>query len=80
MTELEQISRACPAQWTAVDPEGALVYARYRWGVLTVDRFEPGCEWDWERCESLYDLSVGHPFDGWMTTEEMVALTGMTEL
>lgn len=75
-----EITPACPTQWTARDADCRLVYVRYRWGQLTVERFDPGCDWDWNRVECLYAASVGDPLDGVMTTEEMVALTGMTEL
>jgi len=74
-----QHTTACPAQWMARDEDDRLIYVRYRWGHLTVERFDPECDWEWERVERIYDLQVGHPLDGWMTTEEMVTLTGLEE-
>ena len=70
---------ACPSQWEAQDQHGHKIYARYRWGHLTVTRSDaPSNELkDALVGTQIYEGYHGDGLDGWMTTEVMLIKTGM---
>ena len=37
VTEIIQTCGACPSQWEGSLKDGRMFYARYRWGVLTIE-------------------------------------------
>lgn len=60
---------ACPSQWDIYTDKDEYIYARYRWGVLTLTLYpmRHGIE--------LYRERVGDEFDGVMDTDELMKLT-----
>jgi hypothetical protein len=67
LKSLTKTCDACPAQWEGETVDGGIFYARYRWGYLyvTVDG------------ENVFELDYGGGYDGSMTTDEMLRLTGI---
>ena len=66
------ISIACPTTYVGKSAEGLTVYARYRWGLLSVridDSPEPECEGaaGWE----ILQKTIGHEFDGWLNYSDL---------
>ena len=61
---------ACPSQWDIYTDDGEYIYARYRWGRLTLT-LNP---WR-ENTEELYRKDIGDDFDGVMETTELMKLT-----
>ena len=61
---------ACPSQWDIYTDDGEYIYARYRWGRLTLT-LNP---WR-ENTEELYRKDIGDNFDGVMETTELVEHT-----
>jgi hypothetical protein len=61
---------ACPSQWDAETWDGEQVYARYRYGYLSVRMGGPGGE-------EIFGKEVGDGLDGTMSDEDMLAHTGM---
>lgn len=55
----------CPTQWTGEDDQGRYVYARYRWGRLTVEADD----------ELVLSLGYGDGMSGVMSFDELKALT-----
>lgn len=69
LVKLTQISDFAPSQWEGIAVDGKVVLVHYRYGVLTVYRFNPGEKWhSGERRE----VRVGGPLDGTLTTDEML--------
>lgn len=62
---------SCPSQWDAWDADGTYYYIRYRWGRLTVAMGEV-------LGDLVFDAQVGGQWDGTMTTDEMLKITGAT--
>ena len=60
---------ACPSQWDIYTDEGEYIYARYRWGVLTLT-LNP-----WRDGQLLYKERHGEELDGVMETTELVEHT-----
>lgn len=60
-----QTCSACPSQWDISTNKGEYIYARYRWGVLTVT-LDP-----WKDDVVLYTERHGDGLDGVMDTSEM---------
>lgn len=60
---------ACPSQWDIYTDKDEYIYARYRWGVLTLTLYpmRHGTE--------LYRERIGDEFDGVMGTAELMKLT-----
>lgn len=60
---------ACPSQWDIYTNKDEYIYARYRWGVLTLTLYpmQHGIE--------LYRKKIGDEFDGVMDTDELIKLT-----
>lgn len=61
---------ACPSQWNIYTDEGEYIYARYRWGRLTIT-LNP---WR-EGSKELYCEDIGDGLDGVMETTELVEYT-----
>lgn len=72
---VERIEMTCsesPSQWSGFLTDGRPVYIRYRWGGLSVN--EGGTNGvDGDR---TYYVDHGHEYDGRMSTEDMMTLTG----
>ena len=66
----------CPSQWEARKEDGRFVYVRYRWGELGM-----GIGGNLRKAVAnqrlIYDS--GKPYDGDMSTEEMLERTGLRE-
>lgn len=75
LIRLEQTCWACPSQWDAWDSEGGYYYIRFRWGFLSVSK---GSSDTWDDHEEVYGRQISDDLDGVLTTEEMLAKTGMT--
>lgn len=60
---------ACPSQWDIYTDKGEYIYARYRWGVLTLT-LNP-----WRDEQLLYKERHGDELDGVMETTELVEHT-----
>lgn len=67
--DLQQLTLACPAQWEGTTSDGRDFYARYRGGWFRVRIND----------EPFFAAHVGHRFDGYMDTEQMLELTGINE-
>jgi hypothetical protein len=74
LSTLVQTTTACPAQWEAVDCRGYIVYARYRFGYLTVRCAQT--EATLFDSPPILDVPHGQSLDGRMDTAEMLTLTG----
>lgn len=61
---------ACPSQWDIHTTDGQYIYARYRWGWLTVT-LDP---WS-ENSKELYAEQMGDEYDGVMSTIQLKELT-----
>jgi hypothetical protein len=68
--KLTRTSDACPTQWDAVTDDGSVLYLRYRWGWLTVEKKQPG-----GRFAQVFSKSYGGGLDGSMTFEQLQELT-----
>jgi len=79
---LKKTSLACPSQWEGALEDGRVLYARYRWGELSVG---VGADIDEAvRCgmseQAFYAECVGEGLDGFMDFEELkVHLHGLLE-
>lgn len=69
LRRLEQTCGACPSQWEGEFEDGSPVYIRYRHGHLYVA--------DAPRGTILFAANVEYGGGGTMTTEEMLAVTGL---
>ncbi len=74
LTSLRQTTGACPSQWEGTTDDGRFVYARYRFGELTIgvgasveDAVVP-----FGGDNLLLAVEVGGEWDGAMTTDEML--------
>lgn len=78
IARLEQTCDACPSQWDAWTEDGTYVYIRYRYGFLTVTKYEgdPYADPD-QRGDVVYADTHGDDMDGLMSTREMLLLTGL---
>ena len=75
VTSLKKTCTACPSQWDGTLDDGRVLYARYRWGELSVglgrqidDAVDNGRSEDPLFCEH-----VGNGLDGFMSFEELQA-------
>lgn len=79
---LKKTSLACPSQWEGVLEDGRAVYARYRWGELSVgvgDGVDEAVRSGMSD-QALYADPVGDGLDGYMDFEELKAhLHGLLE-
>ncbi len=75
VTKVTKTCGACPAQWEGQTDDGRFVYARYRWGFLTIGigdspdsavAHEGGTVFEWENPDH---------WDGYMEREELLHLT-----
>ena len=66
VTEVEQTCWACPSQWEGTTAGGQYVYARYRFGRLTVS-----CEG-----REVFAKTAGDEWDGVLGYDELKAHTG----
>lgn len=64
-----QTCSACPSQWDIYTDDGEYIYARYRWGRLTLT-LNP-----WRDEKLLYKEDFGDDLDGFMETAELVEHT-----
>ena len=73
VVSLVKTCRACPSQWEGKTDTGLCVYARYRWGWLTVRTGKTpndavgGCV--------IHRAKAGDDLDGYMATEELTEAT-----
>lgn len=67
LTELTMTCSACPSQWDALTTDGRRLYIRYRWGTLTVSH----------EGEVLFQKRIGDAFDGVLSEDEMLRVTGL---
>ena len=78
VTELEMTCSACPSQWEGRLEDGRFLYARYRWGYLSVtvaDTLDLAIRGDGE---ILASKDIGGGLDGVMDTHTMLAEAGLT--
>lgn len=66
----KQTCSACPSQWVIYTEDGEYIYARYRWGrlTLTLNPFQVNGE-------EFYRETVGDGLDGVLDTLELVEHT-----
>lgn len=78
VTALEKTCPACPSQWEGTLDDGRVMYARYRWGELSVGLGKDIDEAvDNGRTEdALFFEHVGDGLDGFMSFEELRAHLG----
>jgi hypothetical protein len=65
VSEVRQTCTASPAQWEGVDQEGNEIYARYRWGYLSVEKND----------EEIFGKQLGHHLDGRLTYDQLKEAT-----
>ena len=76
----EQTCFACPSQWdifihdNEIDNQEEYIYARYRWGHLSVTLYNDDYPWD-SGGKELLSKSIGDGLDGVLDTEELVKHT-----
>ena len=70
LAHLVQTCSACPSQWDAWDEHGTYYYVRFRWGFLSVNRRDVDGE-------EVFGEQISDGLDGWLSTEDMLARTGM---
>ncbi|MGD9736419.1 MAG: hypothetical protein AB7V58_12575 [Solirubrobacterales bacterium] len=79
---LKKTCTACPSQWEGTLEDGRVIYARYRWGELSVGvggEIDEAVHNGWTD-EALYADQVGEGLDGFMVFEELKAhLYGLLE-
>lgn len=78
LVTLVQTCTACPSQWEGCLEDGRYIYARYRWGHLSV-RAGPTPD---DAVFGEDEIFEGSPegadsFDGWMDTEQMLELANL---
>jgi hypothetical protein len=61
VSEVRQTCQANPSQWEGLDGEGKTIYARYRWGRLSVERDE----------SEVFSKQLGDELHGRLTFEEL---------
>jgi len=77
LVKLTKTCEACPAQWEGQTEDGQYVYARYRWGILsvgfgkTLDHAIANREISWDYRSSL---------SGSMSKKEFFRLTGFKHI
>jgi len=72
---IKRITEACPSQWKIKLLDGRMIYARYRWGTLSITISNRPTDKALEVVRNgriLFHERVGDDFDGWMSTEEML--------
>lgn len=75
VTSLKKTCTACPSQWEGSLDDGRVLYARYRWGELSVglgERIEDAIDSSGSD-EALFCEHVGDGLDGFMAFEELRA-------
>lgn len=75
VTSLRKTCIACPAQWEGTLNDGRALYARFRWGRLTVglgENADKAIDNSMSE-EALFCEQVGYDLDGFMTFEELRA-------
>lgn len=65
-----QTCSACPSQWDIHTTKGKYIYARYRWGGLTLT-----LNFGKSNSIVIFSEGVGGCLDGCMTTDELKELT-----
>jgi hypothetical protein len=79
---LKKTCPACPSQWEGKLDDGRVVYARYRWGGLSVgvgEELEDAVDNGMSE-GALFSENVGDGLDGFMSFEELRAqLSGLLE-
>lgn len=63
----EQTCGACPSQWDIWTTDGQYIYARYRWGGLTLT-LEVGTP----NSRILYAENIGDGWNGVLSTQELI--------
>jgi hypothetical protein len=68
---------ACPAQWEGTTSDGRMIYARYRWGRLTVSLSPEKSTnvMDAVNGEYIYNEQLGDEFRGFMEEAELITAT-----
>lgn len=82
VTSLTKTCPACPSQWEGTLDDGRVLYARYRWGGLSVGLGEGIDEavHNGRTEESLFNEQLGDGLDGFMSFEELRAqLSGLLD-
>lgn len=74
LARIEQTCHACPSQWDAWTEDGTYIYIRYRYGYLTVTRYDDP---EADRGDVLFAMQYGDDLDGTMNEDEMLLLTGL---
>jgi len=67
--DLYKTCNACPSQWEGQLENGHYIYIRYRWGSFRVGIGETLSD----AIDNMYfQISIGGPFDGVMSSEDML--------
>ncbi len=73
VASLKRTCIACPSQWEGALDDGRVLYARYRWGELTVglgERIDDAVKGSRSE-DSLFLEHIGDGLDGFMSSEEL---------
>lgn len=75
---IEQTCVACPSQWEGNLIDGRMFYARYRWGVLSVELSKELTTDVYkaigEDGELIYDEQLGDSYDGTLEQAELIKI------
>jgi hypothetical protein len=77
LVELRMTCSACPSQWEGRLADGRYIYARYRWGHLTVGSGATIGD-AVNSYSDLYEGEHGDGLDGVMGTDSMLLHAGLT--
>lgn len=79
LINLKRTCHACPSQWEGQTNDNRWVYFRFRHGELRIELGQVGVDIDddnfFNSADVIFSISVGGPFDGYMTFEELKGLT-----
>jgi hypothetical protein len=82
VTSLTKTCPGCPSQWEGTLDDGRVMYARYRWGGLSVGLgkgLDEAVENSWSE-DSLFDEHLGDGLDGFMSSDELrMHLSGLLD-
>ncbi len=74
---VKKISFACPTQYEGFDEIGFNIYIRYRWGTLTISRYNRDFSGNHE---ILLCKTIGEEYDGELEDNELIGICERHEI
>jgi len=69
VTSIRKTCNACPSQWEGTIDDGRVIYARYRWGTLTIVLGKTLGEA--LRSPHIYEADLGDDLDGLLSYDQL---------